>query len=95
MGSNFQTETMEHTTPEVLKDRWAKYMDELTYMYGHDCYNGTFSTCRGLQITDITFNSDNEAEEWLCDNTEKWGEAVAVKVLSPHKHWLVGGWCAE
>lgn len=66
-------------TPAQLKEAYDALVSSLRYEYGSDPYNGTFTTCDGLVITDRTFKTTAEADEWLLDNTQKWGVAKAAK----------------
>lgn len=66
---------------EALRKAFADYQEQLTYEYGTDAYNGTFSTCQGLVIDgDGTWGSAKEAREYALKKAHKWGPAVAVKV---------------
>lgn len=92
--SNFMTiQTIDRAE---IKKEFKEYVEELIYDYGHDPYNGTFSTCSGLTITSKTFENENEARDYILDHTEKWGDALAVTIKSDKGDYtLIGGWCAE
>jgi len=85
MGANFSTAKFNEKDAVKLRKAYQSYVQELQYQYGHDGYNGTLATCRGLDVKERLFKTFGEAEEWLVENTSKWGEAVAVKVFTPSK----------
>lgn len=78
---------------EIFKDR----QEQDRYDYGNDSYNGSFTTFNGIKNCLRTFNSYNEAQSYILDNSEKWGYALAVNYMETNgvKKWLVGGWAAE
>lgn len=100
MGSSFQSIFLKDkytiSTAEELENRYAKIIKGLRLEYGTDPYSGTLATCSGLSITTREFSERDEADQYISDNTEKWGDALAV-ILSneTQKGWVVGGWCAE
>jgi len=48
------------------------------YECGHS-YSGSFSEFSGLEFSSKVFHSENAAHDWVSDNAEKWGPAIAVK----------------
>lgn len=58
---------------------------------GHS-YSSGFGQCTSLTILSKTFTEMFLAQEWLEDNAQKWGPALAVKVGD---EWVIGAWCAE
>ena len=88
MGSTFQARTFREKTTDKLRKAYESYVKELEFEYGHNPYNGTFSTCgAGLRITDKKFAHIDEAEQWLMDNHSKWDSAMAVQLFVPKKHF--------
>lgn len=45
---------------------------------GHS-YSGSFSQFTGLRFTDMVFDTEDEAVEYVSEHGVKWGEAVAVR----------------
>ena len=86
---------------ETIQSVWDKYIDELLFKHGHDPYNGTLSTCRGMFTTtlpsEINPNKEKDVFEYIWGNTEKWKKAMAIKVSEKDciEKWLIGGWSAE
>lgn len=66
------------------------------YENGH-CYSGGIGMAEGLQIVrDKKFGSFREANEWVEENAQKWGPALAVRVEGPNdKGWYYGAICAS
>jgi len=93
--------TVDTNKKETIQSVWNNYIEELYYQYGHDAYNGTFTTCSRLKIgslpDDVDATDANAVYEYLWDNTEKWENALAVIVKEEKgiQTWLIGGWAAE
>ena len=69
---------------EVISKYNALVEDE-RYEYGNGGYSGTFATLSGIRVLDKTFASRKEASDYVCDNTEKRGPALAVKYQDTHE----------
>lgn len=96
MGASFVAKYIKDCTKEELRLKWKEYVEMLRREYGNNSYNGTLSTCDGLTITDGIFTDRAEAEEYICEHTQKWEEALAVKLINAnHNGWIIGGWVAE
>lgn len=99
MGASFITQRFKDEDEKELKKEFSKLIDELRHEYGHNPYNGTFTTNSGLDITSMVFKTEDDAEEWLVRNCEKWKAVRAVKICSFKKdvgpYWLLGAWCAS
>jgi hypothetical protein len=94
MGSTFEAVQFGRSTTEVLKTRYKRYIEEAELLYGNDPYSGTLSTCCGLNITTLIFDTNEQAEGRIMETHEKRDAAMAVQVREPELHWLIGGWCA-
>ena len=79
MGAQFDSATFPACSTEQLKTQFKEHCEELIYQHGHDAYGGHMGKS-GLQITSKVFKDANEAQDWLENNTEKWGSAKAVQV---------------
>lgn len=80
MGSSFDCKTFDgNLTKDQLYKKFVGYQEDQEYEHGHDIYNGTLSTTNGLEFCDKTFDSEEEASNYVADNTEKWGNSLAVK----------------
>ena len=90
MGANFQTMILPGgMIRNEVKKRFARGTQECRAEYGHDPYNGTWSTCSGLSFENKTFDSEDDAYEWLMDRAQKWDDALCVTVKE--KWWRPRG----
>lgn len=82
MGSHSVTHSVPASivTREQLKSYWSSYISDLISEHGTDPYNGTFSTTRGLQISNEVFTDSSAAETYILERTQKWENALAVRV---------------
>lgn len=85
MGACFNTYVLRSKDEKALHGDFRRLQDDLTYEYGHDAYNGTLATCRGLGIASKKFCIRREAEDFIMNNTEKWSNALAVSLFTPKK----------
>jgi hypothetical protein len=103
MGAHNECEVLKVNTNEgqTVRSVWDEYIEELYHQYGHDAYNGTFTTCSGMKTVslpdDIDPTDHNAVFDYLWDNTEKWEHAKGVMVSDEDgiETWLFGGWAAE
>lgn len=85
MGAEYQYRTYDQCSESELYKKVSDACDEERYESGHGGYSGTWAEKSGCVITRETFNSYDEAEDWVCENNDKWGELVAVKFLRKEK----------
>lgn len=74
----------QYKTEQDLRGYWRQYIDRLTIEEGTDCYNGTFTTCRGLKVETKVFEDEVKADEYILERTQKWEHALAVRVNTVH-----------
>lgn len=80
MGSCFNSVSFPgNLVPAELRRRFDSYCKEKEYEHGHSPYNGTLSTTEGLQIDNNTFDSKEEADNYVADHTQKRGPSLAVR----------------
>lgn len=80
MGACFVTETFDGKLNQVeLRRQYSRRLEELSYTYGADAYNGTLTTTDGLKVEERVFDSREAADEYVSANTNKWAEALAVR----------------
>lgn len=98
MGATNVSFTMagDSNTKEV-RERFDEIREECLYEYGHDPYNGTFSTIRDIKFSSETFDDIEKAEDYCLEKAEKWEYAIACKYKDKNGKlmWLVAGWAAE
>lgn len=80
MGSCFNTISFPgDIVPAELRRKFEAHCSEAMHEHGHSAYNGTLSTTSGLQIDNKTFDTKREAEDYVSNNTNKWGSSLAVR----------------
>lgn len=80
MGACFNSiEFLGDITPDELRRKFSSHCSNEEYEHGHSDYNGTLSTTCGLKIEQRDFPNRQEAEEYIANNTNKRGHALAVK----------------
>lgn len=86
MGSHFhEAEFDGKLTKSELVRKYELLVEEERYEYGNGGYSGTFATLSGIRVLEKTFASRKEASDYVCDNTEKRGPALAVKYQDTHE----------
>lgn len=98
MGASEKTMTIKgELSFDEVKEIFYQRQEEDRDYYGRDPYNGSFTTFNGIKNCYRSFDHYNEAVDYILGNSEKWGEALAVKYKGTNNElkWLVGGWAAE
>ena len=92
MGACFNHTVIKGTKDEV-RLAFEAIQDLDRYENGHS-YSGGFGMARGLEFDHLNrVHTEQEAYDWLCDNTSKWGPAVAVRLDGGQ--WMIGAWCSS
>lgn len=97
MGANFQFEKIDKTDEADVVLAFAKLQGQDRYENGHS-YSGGFGMADGLDFAEGAFHSEDDASEWLGENAQKWGPAIAVRALDDadkHIGWFIGANCAS
>lgn len=94
MGSSYNQLTIKAATRKEAETKFAMLQDQDRYENGHS-YSGGIGMARGLAFASETFATKEAAEEWLVDNAEKWGPAIAVRSGDTPNAWIVGAWCSS
>lgn len=97
MGAQFQIATIRQTERANVKAAFEIMQHEDRYENGHS-YSGGFGMARGIKFRDdMAFPDENAAYDWLGDNTEKWENAVAVRLVIDGRHegYVIGAVCAS
>lgn len=82
MGATFCSKTLPgDLTATQVREQFDLIVSQCKHQHGNDPYNGTFSTCRGIEVVPgkTVYPTVEAAEDWLDRNTEKWGLAKAVR----------------
>lgn len=104
MGSHnikYKLTKEKYPTEEKVRKWYDRAVQGALSSDGHDPYNGTISTTRGIQFHYPAFEeehiSERDAFEHLFDNAEKWGPVLAVQFVTKEGKWfwLIAGWAAS
>ncbi len=90
MGAEFICEKVQAKNKIDLIKIHDSLVKQAKYDYGHSGYTGSFAESPGLTIAAIEFESENGAEEYLCNHAKKWENSIAVKIKNT-EYWLIGG----
>lgn len=93
MGACFINGWLEGKNEVEARKKFADLQERCRYMYGHDPYNGTWSTT-SLTFENKVFDTLTEANYYAEDQTMK-REAVAVRIKGRDDGWYIAGWAAE
>ena len=85
MGGEYRSEPFDQCTEKELRKKVQSSTDEQVYEDGHGPYSGTWGEKSGLEILNKTFNSYQEASDYVCDHNDKWGPLSAVKYIKQEK----------
>lgn len=97
MGCVFNTMSVGGTvTEDDLRARFEDEQEQDRYENGHS-YSGGFGMATGVVITTRTFADENAAYDWLNENAEKWGPALAVRYIAGggQMRWMIGANCSS
>jgi hypothetical protein len=93
MGSFFDYRTYGEVPEKELRELFRRDQESACYENGHGPYSGHIGIADGLVITRMAFDTQEAAEKYVDEHTEKWGPALAVHVKG--RGWLVGARCAS
>ena len=102
MGACSLTTTAPATmTQAEIRTEFAQLQRHAAVTQGSE-YSGGWNMMSGIKFyTAKVFDTKDEAEDYVLDNTEKWENALAVQfddkkgTGSRKSGWLIGGWAAE
>lgn len=80
MGACFDSTTFKASDEKTLKESFSHHQECLRYDNGSDTYAGHMGIAQGISITSKSFKTVSEAEDYVEQNAQKWGPAIAVKV---------------
>ena len=82
MGATIDTFIAKTDKETTAKHMLIDHKCSLQYEYGHNPYNGTLSTCNGLQFIG-TFDDVRVAYEHMQDEAQKWGPILGARIENP------------
>lgn len=81
MGSVFLARTHPYSDEPTLRAWVRESQDRDAYEHGSS-YSGGWNMCRGLRILpQRVFSTQSEAEEYVYEHAEKWGDLLAVPFM--------------
>ena len=98
MGASFITARIDSTNRKEVEETFKEIWEEARDYYGSNPYSGSFATFqKSVDFKHITFNSEQEAEDYISENQEKWGPVMGVIIKGGNNadYTLIGGWAAE
>jgi hypothetical protein len=78
MGASYCEMSVSRDMPVAkLKENFAYIQERDRHDNGHS-YSGGFGMARGLTVLSREFPTLDAAQDWLVENAQKWGPALAV-----------------
>lgn len=95
MGADIDTLEVKSTKVSAVQKEFKAYQKEAAYESGNS-YSGRLNMCRGLEFTNRTFDSYDEAYTYLEAKVQKWDNALAAefKTKTGERHTLIVGLCS-
>jgi len=87
-----------YKTDDVVKARaMFKEDQERDIRQNGDSYSGGIGMCDGVSDKIHVFTTHDEAVQYICDNAEKWEEALVTRFKdnSGETKFLIGGLCSS
>ena len=97
MGGSFNFMTMNgEKTKDEVRNHFNSIGEEDRYENGHS-YSGGWGMFPGISFISKEFADVDEAEDWICENQQKWDSAMCVKFKNDkgETHWAIGGWASS
>jgi hypothetical protein len=92
MGAYYNEMSLPGTlTKSEVENRFRQEQEQDRLENGSN-YSGGFGQCTGLEYPGRIFDSIEAAGEWVEENAQKWGPALAVKAGD---QWYIGAWAAS
>jgi len=93
MGGSLDTRTYKkELTKEQVEKEFSRDQEESAYESGHS-YSGEIGVMpSGIDWLTKTFKTNSEAEDYICDNHDKWKQAFGLRT---EEGYVVGGWCSS
>lgn len=81
----------------AIEKQWAAACEASRHESGQS-YSGEIGMLQGAPVWhDKDFTGKEDAEEFICEEQEKWSRPLAVSFTDNKgaKRWLIGGWCSS
>lgn len=90
MGAEFVTETITAKTAKQVEKKHDELVEQAQYDHGHAGYTGSFAESPGVTIATYEAKDEDDAEQYIDDNANKWENSIAVRVKGTDT-WVIGG----
>lgn len=96
MGAEYQSMVVKGENRKEARERFKSEQESDLYENGHS-YSGGMGMATGLEFTDKHFSSYQEADDYLSETCEKWGDALAVTYQDEkgNINFLIGALCSS
>lgn len=98
MGANFDYRVYRGKLFSDAKSAFEGAQDDDRYENGHS-YSGGIGMATGVTKVDgDVFESESAAYDYVVENAQKWGDALAVEfrdAAGNTANWFIGAWCAS
>ena len=96
MGADFATLYVSSQDKKKIKSQFEAEQDSDRHENGHS-YSGGLGMAPGLTIDDSkTYDSEENAYDYLIDKCQKWENAIGVPYRDGDKIvYLIGAWCSS
>ena len=97
MGGCYQSETLKGETIEEIEKQWNEMVEDDLHENGHSYSGGIGMLGSGFEVQAQTFHTPKEADDFICENHDKWDGAWAVRVRTQEENitLVIGGWCSS
>lgn len=90
MGASVEFYKVKAKNVSDLQVKYAELVQDALYDHGHLGYSGSIAESGGLRILTISMTED-EAEDYIEKNAQKWGDTLAIPVKEKEDVWVLGG----
>lgn len=97
MGACFNSVKVNNPDRKEVQERFREIQETDLLENGHS-YSGTIGMANGIVFKDKTFPTEYSAEEYVDKTAEKWGPALAVRLVDPDENfdgWFIGAICSS
>jgi len=98
MGGSYDARTLTGATQKEIEKVWNEMVEDDLHENGHS-YSGSIGMLgSGFDLHGGMFSTENEADDYISENQDKWDGAMAVRILNKNGDKLtlrIGGWCSS
>jgi hypothetical protein len=96
MGACFDSTFLKSHDVAAAKEEFRRVCEDRAWECGHGGYTGTLAETHGRIsfFHSLEFDSRDDAEDWIDENADKWGPALAVRIKGMDG-WFAGAICSS